>query len=92
MKTEKGKIMNIRIEGFSGEIYCADTHARIVDKMRASSWGGDLADGPRGYMKQVAKRVWDWCHREVRVDTSENFLADLSEAGLIKVKKAVAEK
>jgi len=82
-------MVKIRVEGFGGEIYSADTAARIVDKMRAASWGGDLADGPRGYMRQIAKRVWDWCKKEVRTDKAENFLSDLSTIGLIKVKKGV---
>jgi hypothetical protein len=79
--------MDIIIEGFGGEIYKADTHAKIVDKMRASAWGGDTTDGPRGYMRQVAKRVWDWCAKTIRTDKAEDFLTDLQDAGLIKVKR-----
>lgn len=82
----------IQVEGFSGEKYTADTHARIVDKMRASSWGGDLADGPRGYMRQIAKRVWDWCKQEIRTDKAENFLSDLTKVGLIRLQKKIIRK
>ena len=80
----------IIVEGFGGEVYTAATHAAIVDKMRASSWGGDLADGPRGYMKQIAKRVYDWCGKEINTVKAEQFLSDLSKSGLIRMTNMTA--
>jgi hypothetical protein len=77
----------IHVEGFGGEVYEARTYAMVVDKMRAASWGGDLADGPKGYMKQVAKRVFDWSGRIINSEKAKEFLQDLAETGLIKIRK-----
>ena len=76
--------MLIIVEGFSGERYGAPTAAQVVAKMRESAWGGYASDGNKGWMKQVAKRVWDWSKQTIRVDKAENFLRDLAKAGLIK--------
>lgn len=78
-------ITEILVEGMSGEQYSAKTYEGIVTEMRASAWGGDESNGIKGYMKQVAKRVGDWCGAVVRVDRTDHFLEDLQSQGLIRL-------
>jgi hypothetical protein len=58
----------------------------VVAEMRRTAWGGEASDGIRGYMKQVAKRIWDWSRRQIRVHTPEAFLRDMEREGLLKLR------
>lgn len=75
----------ITVHGFEGEQYTGETAAQVVEAMRVASFGGEKADGIRGYMKQIAKRVYDWCGKRIRHVRSEEFLKDLAKAGLIRI-------
>lgn len=76
---------NITVEGMSGEQYSANTHHLIVEEMRLSAWGGDASDGVLGYMKQVAKRVYDWSGQAVHTTSPKKFLEDLAKHGLVRI-------
>lgn len=92
MKLEQsGKLQRIPrkriyVESLDGEAYTGDTFAEVVKTMRATAWGGEQSDGIRGYMKQVAKRIWDWSQKQIRTSTPENFLRDMEKEGLLRMK------
>ena len=88
MKRLKIQRAQIEVEGFSGEKYSASTARQIVAAMRETTFGGEKSDGIKGYMQQVAKRVFDWSGKNVRTDTPENFLSDLHKAGQIRLSNA----
>lgn len=75
---------HIAIELMDGARYGGETYVEVVAQMRADAYGGEQSDGVRGYMKQVAKRVWDWSNKRIRIDNSEHFLKDMEKAGLVK--------
>ena len=75
----------IVVEGFNGEKYEAYTHFAAVDKMRLGSFGGTEADGVRGYMKQVAKRMVDWCGATIPIKSATEFLNALHKQGILKL-------
>lgn len=75
----------IYVEALDGDTYGGETFSEVVAAMRESAWGGEQSDGVRGYMKQVAKRVWDWSQRRVRLSTPEMFVRDLEAAGVLRV-------
>lgn len=88
MKTqdqEAKKAQRIFVESLDGESYGGETFGDIVSAMRASAWGGADSDGIRGYMKQVAKRIWDWSQKEIRIGSPEAFLRDMEKQGLLKM-------
>lgn len=74
----------IIVEGFEGERYSGSTAAAVVEEMRAAAFGGQAADGIRGYMRQVAKRVFEWNGKRVRTDVAAQFLDDLVKAEFIR--------
>lgn len=90
MKTEVTNNSNdtgqrIFVEALDGDTYGGETFAEVVDAMRDGSWGGSASDGKRGYMKQVAKRIWDWSQKRVRLSNPEMFIRDLEAAGVLRV-------
>lgn len=74
----------IKIEAFNGETFKGETPSNVVKAMKDSTWGGYQADGVRGYMRQVAKRVSEWNGKAVRTDTPKHFLEDLEAAGFVR--------
>lgn len=74
------------VESMDGGVYGGETFSDIVAQMREEAWGGTASDGVRGYMKQVAKRVWDWSQARVRISTPEMFIRDLEAQNLLKVR------
>lgn len=87
MKTARGidERHVIYVESLDGETYGGRTFSEIVEQMRKAAWGGDEADGIRGYMRQVAKRIWDWSQQRVRISTPEMFIRDMARFNLLKV-------
>lgn len=81
---KRGK--RIFVESLDGESYGGDAYVEIVEQMRTGSWGGEQSDGVRGYMKQVAKRIYDWSNKTVRINSAEAFLQDLQKEGIIKMR------
>lgn len=87
MKEDQGTGSNtIVVESLDGEGWYGETHEAVVVMMRQTAWGGEESDGIKGYMKQVAKRLWDWSQREIRIDSAEHFLADMESAGVVRVR------
>lgn len=83
----------IFVESLDGESYGGDTPSEIVAAMRKQDWGGGMqSDGIRGYMKQVAKRVWDWSNKRIRINTPENFLKDMEKEGIVRVTRQGEDK
>lgn len=80
------KANKIFVESLDGESYSGDTFAEVVGQMRSTAWGGSESDGLRGYMKQVAKRIWDWSQKQIRFGNPEMFLRDMERNGLLKMK------
>lgn len=76
----------IYVESLDGETYGGNSFSDIVTQMRDASWGGEQSDGIRGYMKQVAKRIWDWSQTRIRINTPEAFLRDMEGAKLLKIR------
>jgi hypothetical protein len=76
---------SISVESLDGETYSGNTYAEVVGEMRATAWGGLESDGIRGYMKQVAKRIYDWSNKRIRIGTPEMFLKDMAKEGLIRL-------
>jgi hypothetical protein len=74
------------VESLDGEAYGGESFSDVVGAMRESSWGGTQSDGIRGYMKQVAKRIWDWSQKRIRTSTPEMFIRDLEKEGVLKVR------
>lgn len=74
----------IALEGFNGEKFSGETAGDVVRAMKDSTWGGYEADGLRGYMRQVAKRINEWNGKDVRTDTPAHFLKDLEAAGFVR--------
>lgn len=74
------------VESLDGEVYGGETFSDVVAMMRESAWGGSASDGVRGYMKQVAKRIWDWSQKRIRISTPEMFIRDLETEGVLKVR------
>jgi hypothetical protein len=76
--------MLIMIEAFNGEKFSGKSPTAVVEAMQSGTWGGYQADGVKGYMKQVAKRVSEWNGRAIRIDNAKHFLEDLEKAGFIR--------
>ena len=76
----------IFVESLDGESYGAESFVDIVQQMREGAWGGEQSDGVRGYMKQVAKRIYDWSEKTIRIDSAEHFLQDLQKQGIIRMR------
>jgi hypothetical protein len=76
----------IVVELMDGKLYGGETYSEIVEQMRDGSWGGEQSDGMRGYMRQVAKRIWDWSQVRVRVSRPELFIIDLAKANTLRVR------
>lgn len=74
------------VESLDGESYGAETYLQIVEQMRDTAWGGEQSDGVRGYMKQVAKRIWDWSQKAIRINSAESFLKDMQREGLVRMR------
>lgn len=88
MKSEvgtKASTASIVVESLDGETYEGEKYSDVVTKMREQAWGGEASDGIKGYMKQVAKRIWDWSHKTIRISKPEIFLRDMEREGLIKM-------
>lgn len=83
---EAVKVHRIYVESVDGEAYGGETFTEVVDAMRVGSWGGDQADGVRGYMRQVAKRIWDWSEAKIRTNTPEAFLRDMAAQKLLRLR------
>jgi hypothetical protein len=88
MKTENlpGSSEPVFVEAMDGASYGGASFLDVVEQMRAASHDGASTAGARGYMRQVAKRVWDWSQREVRTANSRVFLMDMAKHGLIKMR------
>lgn len=76
----------IFVESLDGASYGAESFVDIVQQMREGAWGGEQSDGVRGYMKQVAKRIYDWSNKTVRISSAEHFLQDLQKEGIIRMR------
>lgn len=74
------------VESLDGEAYGAESFIEIVEQMRLTAWGGSQSDGVRGYMKQVAKRIYDWSGKNIRMHSAEAFLRDMEKEGLVKLR------
>jgi hypothetical protein len=77
----------IYVESMDGKEYGGETYSEIVAQMRAGSWGGEESDGIQGYMRQVAKRIWDWSQVRIRVSRPEMFIIDLAKANVLRVRE-----
>ena len=75
----------IRIESIDGNTYSAPDSNGIVEALRRKAWGGTESAGLRGYMKQVAKRIFDWNNARIRISGCRVFLQDLARHGIIRV-------
>lgn len=75
----------VQVLTLDGMAFGGATFGEVVAQMRANAFGGSDSDGVRGYMKQVAKRVWDWSAKTVRISTPEMFLSDMNEHGMLKL-------
>lgn len=73
----------IIVEDFNGDRFTGGTARQVVEDMRASAFGGEASDGLNGYMRQVAKRAFEWSGKPCRTNSPQAFLDDLVKAGLI---------
>ena len=72
------------IEGIDGRVYCGRTLTAALNAMRRGSWGVPAVN-LRGYMRQVAKRVYGWNKIRISTRSVEAFVRDLIEARVITV-------
>ena len=82
---EEKRKQRVFVESLDGESYGGETFGDVVAAMREQAWGGAESAGIRGYMKQVAKRIWDWSQKRIRIDRPESFLRDMEREGLLKL-------
>jgi len=75
----------VLIETIDGRLFVGTSLRDVVQKIRASAWA--CTDSTlKGYMRGVARRAGIWTKTaNVRVDTMENFVADMEACGLYKV-------
>jgi hypothetical protein len=91
MKSKKGISVStllvsspVVIEGIDGRMYCGRSLSEAVNAMRNGSWGIEAAS-LKGYMKQVAKRVYGWSKARISIRSLNGFVRDLVKAGIIVV-------
>jgi hypothetical protein len=73
----------MKVETQDGAVFIEDSPGAIVEGMKATDWSAPPKKSE--YMKEVADNVETLTGRAVRSDGATNFLADLEQAGVIKI-------
>ena len=65
-----------------GQIFRADTAADLVRKLHEVSLA--TAEDDWAWMEQTAKRTWEVTGVPIRFGTPEEFISDMTKAGILK--------